>query len=152
MPKGFRYPVSDHAWTPLQLQASELGAFLLRTETELIIKSRRVVPARSDEERPALLSGKCERLLDESEFLSPYGVRSVSRVHEQQRSLGVLPTTSHIALERFFAELTTRLLRRGVHHSVAELEADIRTWITTWNSNPYLLNIINIITALNWCN
>ena len=38
--------------------------------------------------------------------------------------------------ERFFAELTTRLLRRGVHHSVAELEADIRTWITTWNDNP----------------
>jgi hypothetical protein len=23
-----------------------------------------------------------------------------------------------------------------VHHSVAELEADIRTWITTWNDNP----------------
>ncbi len=39
-------------------------------------------------------------------------------------------------VERFFAELTTRLLRRGVHHSVAELEADIRTWITTWNDNP----------------
>ena len=39
-------------------------------------------------------------------------------------------------VERFFAELTTRLLRRSVHHSVAELEADIRTWIDTWNDNP----------------
>jgi transposase len=39
-------------------------------------------------------------------------------------------------VERFFAELTTRLLRRGTHRSVADLEADIRTWIATWNDNP----------------
>jgi transposase len=39
-------------------------------------------------------------------------------------------------VERFFAELTTRLLRRGVHRSVAELETDIRDWITNWNNNP----------------
>ena len=39
-------------------------------------------------------------------------------------------------VERFFAELTTRMLRRGVHRSVAELEADIRAWIDTWNDNP----------------
>jgi transposase len=39
-------------------------------------------------------------------------------------------------VERLFAELTTRLLRRGVHRSVAELEADIRTWINHWNDDP----------------
>jgi transposase len=39
-------------------------------------------------------------------------------------------------VERFFAELTTRLLRRGVHRSVAELEADIRAWIQRWNDDP----------------
>src|SRR5215211_5256535 len=39
-------------------------------------------------------------------------------------------------VERLFAELTTRLLRRGVHRSVAELEADIRTWIDHWNDDP----------------
>jgi transposase len=39
-------------------------------------------------------------------------------------------------VERFFAELTTRLLRRGVHRSVAELEADIRSWIDRWNDDP----------------
>jgi transposase len=39
-------------------------------------------------------------------------------------------------VERFFAELTTRLLRRGIHRSVTELEADIRTWIDHWNDNP----------------
>jgi transposase len=39
-------------------------------------------------------------------------------------------------VERWFAELTTKLLRRGVHRSVAELEADIRGWLAHWNENP----------------
>jgi transposase len=39
-------------------------------------------------------------------------------------------------VERFFAELTIRLLRRGVHHSVTDLETDIRAWIDTWNNDP----------------
>jgi transposase len=39
-------------------------------------------------------------------------------------------------VERWFAELTTRKLRRGVHRSVRALNADIRQWIDTWNENP----------------
>lgn len=39
-------------------------------------------------------------------------------------------------VERFFGLLTDKLLRRGVHTSVAALEADIRQWIETWNENP----------------
>jgi transposase len=39
-------------------------------------------------------------------------------------------------VERWFAELTTKLLQRGVHTSVQTLEADIRNWIKTWNDNP----------------
>jgi transposase len=39
-------------------------------------------------------------------------------------------------VERWFAYLTTRLIRRGVHKSVRALEADIRNWILHWNSNP----------------
>jgi transposase/DNA-binding CsgD family transcriptional regulator len=39
-------------------------------------------------------------------------------------------------VERWFAELTTKLLQRGVHTSVPALEADIRTWIETWNEDP----------------
>jgi hypothetical protein len=39
-------------------------------------------------------------------------------------------------VERWFAELTTKLLQRGVHTSVQALEADIRNWIKTWNDNP----------------
>jgi transposase len=39
-------------------------------------------------------------------------------------------------VERWFAELTSRKLRRSAHRSVTELEADIRTWINEWNKDP----------------
>jgi transposase len=39
-------------------------------------------------------------------------------------------------VERWFAELTTRKLRRSAHRSVTELETDIRRWINDWNTNP----------------
>jgi transposase len=39
-------------------------------------------------------------------------------------------------VERWFAELTTKWLRRGTHRSVSELEHAIQTWIDTWNRQP----------------
>jgi transposase len=39
-------------------------------------------------------------------------------------------------VERWFAELTRRKLRRSAHRSVAELEADLQAWIQAWNDNP----------------
>jgi transposase len=39
-------------------------------------------------------------------------------------------------VERWFAELTTKKLRRGAHRSVRQLNADIRAWIDTWNDDP----------------
>ena len=39
-------------------------------------------------------------------------------------------------VERWFAELTTKWLRRGSHRSTKELEASITEWIDTWNENP----------------
>jgi transposase len=39
-------------------------------------------------------------------------------------------------VERWFAELTNRKLRRSAHRSVAELETDIRKWTSEWNKNP----------------
>jgi hypothetical protein len=32
--------------------------------------------------------------------------------------------------------LTERQIRRGVHHSITALEADIESWIEHWNTNP----------------
>ena len=39
-------------------------------------------------------------------------------------------------VERWFAELTTKWIKRGTHHSVKDLTASIRTWITNWNDQP----------------
>ncbi len=39
-------------------------------------------------------------------------------------------------VERWFAELTNRKLRRSAHRSVTELEADVRRWINEWNADP----------------
>jgi transposase len=39
-------------------------------------------------------------------------------------------------VERWFSELTTKLLRRGAHRSARALNTDIRRWIDTWNQDP----------------
>jgi transposase len=56
-----------------------------------------------------------------------------SRVH-----LHFTPTDSSWLnlVERWFAELTSKWLRRGSHRSVAELTESIQSWIDTWNDHP----------------
>jgi len=39
-------------------------------------------------------------------------------------------------VERWFAELTNKKLKRSAHKSVRELNSDIRSWIAHWNENP----------------
>jgi transposase len=39
-------------------------------------------------------------------------------------------------VERWFGMLTDQKIRRGAHTSVHALEADIRSWIADWNSDP----------------
>lgn len=39
-------------------------------------------------------------------------------------------------VERWFAELTNKKLRRGSHRSVHQLNKDIQSWIDTWNEDP----------------
>ena len=39
-------------------------------------------------------------------------------------------------VERWFSELTTKLLRRGAHRSVRQLNSEIRRWIDRWNETP----------------
>jgi transposase len=63
-------------------------------------------------------------------------------------------------VERWFAELTRRKLRRSTHHSVKELETDVNAWIEAWNDDPkpfvwtktadeILANLANYCTRLN---
>ncbi|MFI1249530.1 transposase [Streptomyces anulatus] len=39
-------------------------------------------------------------------------------------------------VERWFAELTQKKLKRGVHRSVQALERDVRAWLAAWNDQP----------------
>jgi transposase len=39
-------------------------------------------------------------------------------------------------VERWFAELTRKLLQRSAHRSVTALTADLNAWIATWNESP----------------
>lgn len=39
-------------------------------------------------------------------------------------------------VERWFAELTTKKLKRSAHRSTRALNTDIRAWIETWNDDP----------------
>jgi transposase len=39
-------------------------------------------------------------------------------------------------VERWFAELTRRKLKRGAHRSVRQLNTDIHAWLEHWNENP----------------
>jgi transposase len=39
-------------------------------------------------------------------------------------------------VERWFAELTRRLLQRSAHKTLKALTADLNGWIATWNDNP----------------
>jgi len=39
-------------------------------------------------------------------------------------------------VERWFAELTRKQLQRSAHRSVAELTADLNSWIAHWNHDP----------------
>jgi hypothetical protein len=39
-------------------------------------------------------------------------------------------------VERWFAELTTKKLKRGAHRSVRQLNGDIRAWIDSGNHDP----------------
>ena len=40
-------------------------------------------------------------------------------------------------VERWFAELTNRLLKRSAHRSIKALTNDLNTWIATWNQDPH---------------
>lgn len=50
-----------------------------------------------------------QRVLDEQQFLSPYGVRSVSRIHAERRDLGCLPGIGEAMIEYVPGESTSPL-------------------------------------------
>ena len=76
-------------------------------------------------------------------ILDNYGTHKRPQIHQwlvkhPRFHLHVTPTSSSWLniVERWFAELTNRKLRRSTHRSVAALEADVTAWIEAWNADP----------------
>jgi transposase len=100
-------------------RATEFLAFLKKIDAE--------VPAELD----------CHVVLDNA---STHKTPAVKRwlTNHPRFVLHFTPTSSSWLnlVERWFAELTTKKLRRGTHTSVRQLNNDIRAWIDTWNDDP----------------
>lgn len=81
--------------------------------------------------------------LDVHLILDNYGTHKTPAIHRwlvrhPRFHLHFTPTGSSWMnlVERWFAELTNKQIRRGTHRSVAELRAAIQNWMETWNSEP----------------
>jgi transposase len=90
-----------------------------------------------------LIDAAVPKGLDLHLVLDNYATHKTPEIHKwllrhPRFRLHFTPTSSSWLnlVERWFAELTSRKLRRSAHRSVTELENDIRKWITEWNKNP----------------
>jgi transposase len=90
-----------------------------------------------------LIDAAVPKDLDLHLVLDNYATHKTPAIHQwllkhPRFHLHFTPTSSSWLnlVERWFAELTTRKLRRSAHRSVTELETDIRKWINEWNKNP----------------
>jgi transposase len=90
-----------------------------------------------------LIDQAVPRDLDLHLVLDNYATHKTPQIHKwllrhPRFHLHFTPTSSSWLnlVERWFAELTNRKLRRSAHRSVTELEADIRKWVSQWNKEP----------------
>ncbi len=90
-----------------------------------------------------LIDGAVPQDLDLHLVLDNYATHKTPAIHQwllkhPRYHLHFTPTSSSWLnlVERWFAELTNRKLRRSAHRSVTELETDIRKWINEWNKAP----------------
>ena len=90
-----------------------------------------------------LIDDAVPRELDLHLILDNYATHKTPEVHKwllrhPRFHLHFTPTSASWMnlVERWFAELTRRKLRRSAHRSVVQLEADLRRWTNEWNKNP----------------
>ena len=90
-----------------------------------------------------LIDAAVPKDLDLHLLLDNYATHKTPEIHKwllrhPRFHLHFTPTSSSWLnlVERWFAELTNRKLRRSAHRSVTDLENDIRKWINEWNKNP----------------
>ena len=89
-----------------------------------------------------LIDAAVPKDLDLHLVLDNYATHKIPEIHQwlvrhRRFHLHFTPTSSSWLnlVERWFAELTSRKLRRSAHRSVTELETDIRKWINEWNKD-----------------
>ena len=119
-------------YAALNLQSGEvIGSLHQRHRAVEFLKFLKTI----DENVPAHLS--VHLVLDNASSHKTPKVRRWLAAHPRFH-LHFTPTSSSWInlVERWFGELTTKLLRRGAHRSVRALNTDIRQWIDTWNENP----------------
>ena len=90
-----------------------------------------------------LIDAAVPKGLDLHLVLDNYATHKTPAIHQwllkhPRFHLHFTPTSSSWMnlVERWFAELTNRKLRRSAHRSVVDLETDIRKWINEWNKDP----------------
>ena len=90
-----------------------------------------------------LIDAAVPKDLDLHLVLDNYATHKTPAIHQwllrhPRFRLHFTPTSSSWLnlVERWFAELTSRKLRRAAHRNVTELENDIRMWINEWNKDP----------------
>jgi len=90
-----------------------------------------------------LIDAAVPKDLDLHLVLDNYATHKTPAIHQwllkhPRFHLHFTPTSSSWLnlVERWFAELTNRKLRRSAHRSDTELETDIRKWINEWNKDP----------------
>jgi DNA-binding Lrp family transcriptional regulator len=122
--------------------AKEEAVSRVLDDLELRIATALQVDPRASWRRIAAVLGEPERTvarrgndLIESRLVNIVGIR----LRPPSRHMHFTPTYSSWLnqVERFFGFVTEDLLRRGDPRSVQALEADIRTWISEWNTNPH---------------
>ena len=75
----------------------------------------------------------------EPSWIAPFtglGPRQFGKLVTVLRREGADAVRKGQLVERWFAELTQKKLKRSIHRSVQALERDIRTWLADWNDHP----------------
>jgi transposase len=127
---GMSQSAISRIWRAFGLKPHLVDTFKLSTDPQFIEKVRDVVGLYLNPPQAALVLCVDEKT-------------SVQALDRTAPILPLLPGTPQRAthswlnlVERWFAELTSKWLKRGTHRSVAELTSSIQAWIDTWNQNP----------------
>lgn len=142
---GLSQTAVSRIWRAFGLQPHRQATWKLSKDPQFVAKVRDVVGLYLDPPERAVVLCVDEKsqiqALDRTAPILPMLPSTPERATHLAHPRFVLhftPTSSSWLnlVERWFAELTTKKLRRATHRSVQALNNDIRAWIDTWNDEP----------------